>query len=332
MHITEQEKKDLDRKMIFHGYSEFQTDFFHTPAFKRLRETMLDYLPYQDEKLGKIDLMPKSGIIQAGKFVIEKHFGTVDTRVLYTNGDDLESQLFYFFGEKPKLEQYNEIIDYINSHVSLIPVTDIPLYLDLEDLKNGEVVTPLFYGSDSVEDDFFKNAPVCVNEIKISGSCDEISQCIYIHEMMHALIDSHKGNIQNMLCNEMPSIFMESVGAIDIDPSMELYHLNNFHRIISNKLYLLDRDLTIFTNTDFDNVLEEEIYLYSSLLASSLFQIYLKGSEKIKREIDRTLAKVFMGDEVLEDMLSHFEATPEKGCKIMQKQIKDYHQRYNRIQ
>lgn len=328
MYVTEQEKKDLDRQLLLFGYSEFQTDFFDSASYKRLRETMLDYLPSQDVKITQTDFIPKSRVLQAGKFVMEKHFGTFDTRVPYTNGDDLESQLASLFGKKPEVEQYDSIIDYINSHVSLIPVTDVPLYLDLHDSQNGCAVTTSFYRDDSVEDDFLKKVPVCISEIMINGNCNGISQCIYIHEMMHALIVSHKGSVQNLLCNEMPSIFMENVGAIDLDSSMELYHLDNFHRILSNKHIVLERDLLRYINKNFDTVLEDNTYLYSSLLVASLFHTYLRGSNKIRREIDQALGNVFMGNDVLENMLSHFEATPERGAKIMQKQIKDYHQRF----
>lgn len=329
MYVTEAEKKELDRKMLFFGYSEFQTDFFNSASFKRLRETMLDYLPYQDVKTNRLDFIPKSKVVQAGKSVIDNHFGDIDTRVFYTYGDDLESQIVSLYGKSPEPEQLDEIIDYINHHVSLIPVTDVPLSLKLDDSQKGGFCTSTtFYENDSATDDFLKKVPVCVNEIVISGDCDVASQCIYVHEMMHALVDRHKGSIRNLLSSEMPSIFMENVGALDFDPSMELYHSENFERILYDKYYVLDRDLLKYTNGSLASYMEECTYLYSSLLAASLFQIYVKGSKKIKKEIDEALGLVLTGDEVLEEILNYFEVTPEKGAKIRQKQIKDYHQRF----
>ena len=328
MQITDQEKLDLKTKMLVDGYSEHETDYFDSTSYKRLRTTMLDYLPKGDERRFEFGLLPKSEILQSGRFVIDKHFGKIDLRVPFANGDELESRIVAIFGHTPKPEQYDEIIDFINSQADLIRVTDIPVYLNTSLPRNGYVETTYFYGNKIMEEEYFKKLPVCVREIAIEGNCDEDAQCTYVHEMTHALVNRHKGNIRNLLNNEALSVFMEKVAARDIDQSGELLEMKNLRRILQNKQCMLDRELFEFREERFKDVLIDGTYIISALHATALFDTYSKGNNKTRNEIDREVGRVFTGEEVLEDMLEHYEASLEKGSKIMQRQIKKYHSKY----
>ena len=328
MQITEDEKRDLKTKMLVDGCLEYETDFFDTNAYKNLRTTMLDYLPTCNKKIFDFKLLPKSEILKAGRYVIDKHFGKIDLRVPFANGDELESKIVAIFGCNPKKEKYDNIINYINNQVELVRVTDIPVYLNTAAEKNGYVFTTYFYENKIMGEDYYKKLPACVREIAIEGNCDDDAKSIYVHEMTHALVNRHKGNVRNLLNNEALSIFMEKVAAQDIDQSGFLLDIKNLNRILHNKHCLLDRELFIFRDELFKDILKDETYLLSTIQATALFNTYSKGSNKTRNEIDKAVGNIFTGEEVLEDVLDHYEASLEKGSKIMQRQIKKYHSKY----
>ena len=187
--MSDREKKDLKTEILIRGYSEYETDYFNSDDYNKLRTTMLEYLPKMEAKYLNFKLLPKSLMLQSGKYIVDKHFGKIDLRVPYTNGDELKSQIVAIFGCNPKPEEYDSIIDYIKNQLELVKVTDIPVFLNTNEMKNGYTGTTWFYGNNIMEEDYYRKLPVCVKEISIEGNCDEESQCIYVHEMMHALSD-----------------------------------------------------------------------------------------------------------------------------------------------
>ena len=263
-----------------------------------------------------------------GKFVIDKHFGKLDLRVAYTDGDNMETQLIALFGKKPTVEQYDEIIDYINNTVDLVKVTDIPVYLDVENPTNGYSSSTRFYGYDTVEEEFYKKLPNTVREIAIDGDCDDNAKCIYVHEMAHALIDRYKGNIVNLLDDEAFPIFMEKVAARDLDDTDELLHLKNLYRILQVKHNIFDKEILEFREENPYGVLISKKYILSTLKATALFDTYAKGSHRLREEIDGFLGDVITGHGIIEDVFDYYGASPEKGSRIMQKQIKKYSKKY----
>ena len=175
-----------------------------------------------------------------------------------------------------------------------------------------------------MKEEFYKKLPNCVRQIVLKGDCDIDTQTIYVHEMSHALINRHKGNIINLLNNEAFSIFMEKVAALDLEPSGEFLDFKILKRILQIKRCLLEKELLECKKDDFEKLIREEAYILSALNATALFDTYLKGKAKLRKEIDNALGDVISGDEILENVFDYYEATPEKGAKIMQKQIKKY--------
>lgn len=322
--MEEKEKNALKRCMLLHGYSSCETDYFDSQDYRRLRYTMLDYLPHDENSLKKSKCIFKSEVMQAGRFVIDKHFGMLDLRVPYSKEDDLKSQVIALFGTNPDKQNYDKIIKYINDQANLVRVTDIPVYLDIDSSSNGYVSRNYFLEDEKIEDDFYKKLPIVTTEIGLLGDCNEDKKTTYVHEMVHALLDRNKGSVKNLLNLETLSIFMERVAAQDLDSSNKLLDRNILLRILYTKHNVLNRELLQFENNESGNVLRHNTYIISSLNATALFQTYLK-SNKIKKEIDEEIGKVITGDKLLEDMLNHFEAVPERGTKIMSKQIKTFH-------
>ncbi len=328
MKITDEEKLNIKICMLVNGYDTYETDYFNTDSYKKLRSTMLENLPFGDENRFRFDFYPKAEILKAGRFVIDKHFGKLDLRVPYANGDDMESQLIALFGKQPKPSQYDDIIEYINNQIELVRVTDIPVGLNLGNLKNGYVANTWFYGPKAVKEEFYEKVPVCVREIVLDGDCDEGTKEIYVHELGHALINRYKGNINNLLNAEAFSIFMEKVSASDLDSSGNALDFKNFLRIIQVKHCLLEKEIIEFREEGFESLLRKKTYILSSLYATALFDTYNKGSKKLKSEIDDSLGEVITGKAVLEDVFDYYDVTAENGSKIMQRQIKKYDKKF----
>lgn len=317
--------KRLNTIMNLYGYKTNVTDFFETNSYKKLREVMLDNLPFGDLRRFSFDFYPLSEVLSSGKYVIDKHFGNLDLRVKYAKGDEFETRLVAMFGTNPKPDKYDDIIDFINNQIDLINVTAIPVSLNTNsDITGGYTSTSYFYGIDQMNEDYYKKLPVCIKGISLEGACNENVKCTYVHEMAHALINRHKYNINNYLNTETFSIFMEKVAAEDIDSSGELLDMKSFYRIIQSKNNMLDMEIRKFNEMDYTDILEDQKYIISTLHATALFQTYLKGSNKIKKEINSSLGKVIMGIDTLEEVLDHYDATLDRGTNIMKRQIKRY--------
>lgn len=316
--------KSFNTMMNLYGYETNVTDFFGTSSYKKLREVMLDNLPFGDLRRFDFDFYPLNEVKSSGKYVIDKHFGNLDLRVKSAKGDEFETRLVAMFGPNPKPDKYDDIIDFINNQIDFVRVTDIPVLLNTANTSGGFTSTTYFYGIDQMNEEYYKKLPVCIKNITLEGACNENIKCIYVHEMAHALINRHKYNIKNYLNTEAFSIFMEKVAASDIDPSGDLLDMKSFYRIILNKHNMLDMEIRKFNEVNYYDILEDEKYIISTLYATALFDTYLKGSNKLKKEIDSSLGKVIMGEDILENVLEYYDASLDRGSNIMKRQIKRY--------
>lgn len=327
-YMTEDEKLILESDMIGGAYETYESNYFDTESYRKFKHTILDHLPNDIIKKSTFTLYPKSQMLQDGKYVIEKHFGDFDLKVPYTDDDDLYSSVAARFGKNPQPEQYDDIIKYINNQIKLIKITDIPVYLNRAVIRSGMAVFDWIYAYNDELAEFYKKAPMFLREIQLNGDCDDLTALFYVHEMSHALINRHKGNTKNLLNKEAFSIFMEKIAAIDLDPTGILLEEINLFRILNNKIAVIDKELNEFNEINFSQTIDDKTYLLSSLYATALFDLYLNGSDKLRNDIDIDLGDVISGRGVLEDVLDYYEATPEKGAKIMKKQIKKYHNKY----
>ena len=91
---------------------------------------------------------------------------------------------------------------------------------------------------------------------------------------------------------------------------------------------MLDKEILEFREENPLGILESKTYVLSTLKATALFNTYAKGSKKVQKEIDDSLGRVITGKDTLEDVLYRYEATPEKGSKVMQRQIKTLSKKY----
>lgn len=317
--------KKINCLMNLYGYEKNSTAYFDTNSYKKLREVMLNNLPYGDFRRFSFDFYPISEVLSSGKYVIDKHFGSLDLRVKYSKGDEFGTKLVAIFGPNPKPDKYDDIIDFINNQIDLIKVTDIPVSLNTSsNITTGYTSVTYFYEINQMNEKYFKKLPTCTRNISLEGMSNENLKTIYVHEMAHALINRHKNNVKNYLNAEAFSIFMEKVASRDIDPSGDLLDMKSFYRIVQCKHNMLDMEIRKFNETNYTDTLEYEKYIVSTLHATALFDTYSKGSNRLKKEIDSSLGRVITGESVLEDVLHHYEADLDRGANIMKRQIKKY--------
>ncbi|MBR3230028.1 MAG: hypothetical protein IKF91_04290 [Bacilli bacterium] len=330
MYLNEEDNKRLKKKILIGGFSSYETDYFNSNSYRSLRQTMLENLPHNNFELN-IPFCPKNEIIKAGRYIIDKHFGNLDLRVRFADGDDMESQLYAIFGPNPTPDKYEDIIRYLNNQIRLLRVTDIPVYLNCSHKANGYVSSTYFYEINDMEEEYFKKLPDCVREIGLEGPCNEDTKCTYVHEMAHALINRHKGSIQNLLNTEAFSIFMEKVAAGDLDSEGKLLDFKEIDRLLQIKQNILDNEVLEYNERNFLGALQDKQYIISTLHATALFNTYSKSNKKVKKEIDTSLGKVICGEETLESVLDRYEASLDRGTRIMNRQIKEYQKRLPRV-
>ncbi len=320
--LNENEEKIISTEMVVMGQSICETHFFETQEYRNLVNEMLMNFPKYDDYDLIYKNCTKAKLLEAGKYVIDKHTYGTDTRIRYVNMDELESELLCLFGESPKEEKFEEIIDYIDNNVNLIKVTEAPLELNLHTDINGRVETTYFYPIDNISSNFYAMLKPTVRKIVVEGCCDDYSKCTYVHEMYHALLKSHKGAIENHLDDEVVSIFMERVAASDLDESKELVRLRELTRLLNLKNSIIRREYCSFNSESEFEMITHDKYILSTAIATALFDTYNKGTKAIKKEIDDSINGIIREEHTLEDVLQQFDATPESGSSIMRRHIK----------
>ena len=137
-------------------------------------------------------------------------------------------------------------------------------------------------------------------------------------------MDNTQVTIENELNREALSIFMERVAACDLINEDDFIDVIILDKLISTKYNMMKREYFKYNETDVNNKHINEIYLISSLYATALFDTYVKASNKGKIEIDLNVGRVLTGEIHLEELFDIYEASLEKGAKIMKKQLKKY--------
>lgn len=311
------EERELKKILYIGDFKEYETDFFETREYKNLRNTILDYLPKKNIDFPNIKICNIKDVTRAGKMVLYKHCPNINTKVPYTLNDELLSKLFVQFGENPKSDKIDEIIEFIKENYNLTEVTDIPIYLNLSADSNGCTMYTSFYENLPLK--FYKKLPYVVYSICLTGKLNDLSKGTYVHELYHALSKRNKGYTKNILHDETLSIFMEMVTALDLDE--ELVDTVIANRLLWFKNNILDFEKEIYNGSDLSYIIDQE-YIISSLLASSLFNVYLNGNNNIKKEIDKDINYILTGHKTLEEILNKYEVNNQNGTKIMSKQIK----------
>lgn len=322
MELTEEELKMIIRA---EGCKKGTHAFFDTKEYNSLVHRVIDSVPTAFDERLQYSSCTIDAVVRAGKYVIEKHADSIDTKVPYSPGDYLRSFVISKFGQEPKKEDYEKIHQYIRNKSELREATDIPITLDMNSEIAGLTRSSYIYGLDCVDLDFYDNLPIVTSQILLGGDCDEYTKTVYVHELYHVLLNKHKGNVQNYLNEEVFSIFMEKVAALDLDSSQQLLDKVSIDRLVDIKKNIFNRLGCVFCDESYLDTIDYEKYILSILEATALFNTYKRGSNRIKKEIDTDINKVITGYSTVEDVLDKYEAEPENGSKLLKRQLNQYY-------
>ena len=323
--LSENELNILHKKMFFHGHKTYTSDFFATKEYKRLRYSTIDHLNTRWDNRLSFHFCSINDILKAGKYVVEKHANEINIRVPYTNNDYLTSMVIAKFGTNPKPKKYDKIIRFIKNHVEWIDATNIPVYLNTDNEPSGSCIFQSFYSFKDLDQTFLEKLPVYLSEIILLGPCQDNQKMTYIHELYHALLNRNKGSVYNKLHDEALSIFMEKVGAMDLDDTKHLLTLRTLYRLLDLKECIMKKTYLEYTQENGPSIIDFETYIISTLLATALFHTYKNGSNSTRKEIDSAINQVLLGNGIIEDVFQRFEATEEKGSVLVRKQLKKFH-------
>ena len=151
--------------------------------------------------------------------------------------------------------------------------------------------------------------------------CDkptEITKLAYTHEIAHTQLNYVRGLIKEYYNTEVISILLETIHALEADPSERLLYVHDSNRLrdLSYIIKELDKYHTK-TEEDVRNVLiEGSLYLQSTLEAYNLFLKYYYGSIELKKEILRSIQSLFNQETTLEDLLTSFDVSLESSIDV----------------
>ena len=314
------EMQEIKCQQEFYGFKQFETSFFNAREYKKFRNLMLDS-PVLDDVTGlHFKFCHFEDVLKTGKYALEKYipyFNLKIPHISYAHWFRLYKILTLKFGSKPQPQDYKEIIKYIKDNIELRYLLDIPVYYHNDDEYNGESLNVDFYKSEDVNSIFYKDFPVVASKIRLYGPSTELLKLMYIHELYHLLTNNHKGNIINLLHNEVLPIFMECVTALDIDPSKDLLTRQIIYRLSTLKIDIILKTDDDRHDQNHIDVLENETYIASTLLALALFNIYEKHRSGVKREIIENIKNILNGDICLEDVIKYYGISYENGIKVV---------------
>lgn len=149
-------------------------------------------------------------------------------------------------------------------------------------------------------------------QIQLGKQLSSISSAALAHEISHTQLEDIRGVIKNHENAELLPIFIEKLYAYQIDNTHNIFRQQEnwrikhlYEGISANKN---SKNLPITTKENsFGELCGSYGYIVSTFKAYKLFDIYLKSSVDIKREIIADINNIFNGEITLEEILSKYQ-------------------------
>lgn len=152
--------------------------------------------------------------------------------------------------------------------------------------------------------EFLKHNSIMFRRINLPRVDRKVCSCIYAHEITHIEMENAGGGIAKITNRETLPIFIELLFASKIDNKTidkMLKHRLIYLAGIVSKL-LKEKEI------NFENRIKLETYLISIIQGIELFNKYNEGNEKIKLEIINSINNIFLGENIVEDMLKKYDS------------------------
>ena len=189
-------------------------------------------------------------------------------------------------------------------------IFDIPIKPaeGMDSMQGQTTKGPLIMIGDTVT--MAKEMPIYMESIYLGDKYDKLSIGTYMHEITHALLDRHKGVVENYYNDEFLSIFMEKVSVDQIDTSSNnfLVKCSEVYRLANVKKLLGKVDMYKESSPNYKDSLK---YIQSSLYAGILFDKYSKATDVQKKAVLDQIKLVLNGKIKLNDFIKNQQLTIE---------------------
>lgn len=178
----------------------------------------------------------------------------------------------------------------------------------MDSMQGQTTKGPLIMIGDTVT--MAKETPIYMESIYLGDKYDKLSIGTYMHEITHALLDRHKGVVENYYNDEFLSIFMEKVSVDQIDTSSNnfLVKCSEVYRLANVKKLLGKVDMYKESSPNYKDSLK---YIQSSLYAGILFDKYSKATDVQKKAVLDQIKLVLNGKIKLNDFIKNQQLTIE---------------------
>ncbi len=315
---------DIKNDLAYYGYSKYDSDFFDSNDYNMLCN-------YFGEKLNinppifYFNFFDKKNLIKYGKYFLNKHLGEdFNKKVRYIDYGSINNKIKDKFGLNPKKHEYEKVVDYIKKKSKFVNVYNIPITFLAGNDWSGIAVT---YEFNRLFDDseLLKKIPIIESHIMLDPY-DDLTKITYIHELYHMLSYKNKGYTDNYLYEELLSIFEEKVSSMELgEKELDFENVESIYGLYDSLMYRTSSD-------DFYGIKEAQKYILGYTLSENLFHEYSNGNNKIKKEIDNYIKKIISGKIKLEDLIEHFNLTPEEGAKLTIDNYKRYVKKWDKVQ
>lgn len=154
--------------------------------------------------------------------------------------------------------------------------------------------------------DIGRFSPFIITNISLAKPFSMYSHVSYAHEIMHSQVDSVKGAVKNYHNLEVLSIFLEKLRALSLNTEV-------FREVEKRRLFFLGCSLRNFY-TEYDNL--DYVYYVSTLLAESLFDLYMNSCDEGRSIIMTYIDMIIAGELTLEEMLDNLGITLDNSLNV----------------
>ncbi len=250
-----------------------------------------------------LDRISEDQLLAKSQELMLSFFGDMDFNVNQLNQNNLIASLPADFAYIDYEEGSRMLLKIVEAKKKIMSIFDLPIVT----ASNFAIETLDYPRNDWT---FLQNAPICFYKIYSSSNFGELGICSLVHEYIHALTLRNKGSIENYYNMELLSIFMELVTAdslgLDVLRDMELKKIN----LLNTDIRRLEGTVVNDQLVIHDRKLEQraKIYIIGTMLAESLFDLYLTGDQE---EMLDDVKMVLQGQDTLETLLGDYQVSFE---------------------
>lgn len=318
--LTKKEQERMIKgKLKIYGYSYGAEPMKIDRSFHevmRILDAVPDVMGMSSFLAGQMD--EKTAIASSREF-FDSYLNVHDVRTIAS--DDYANLVEPYLCEGVKPNELLELCDILESSSEMVNPFDLPVsYFSGTSAMNGITKKPMYIINN---DKYLRKQNVYFSEIALGVPISMMTPYTYNHEITHTQVESVKGSVRDYHNREVLPILIELISAYEMDLSKQQLSLMIKIRLrdILQKMALLH-----VGNGNLNNMLDNTIYVKSTLQALHLFDIYVGSSIAERREMIDGVQAIFDGKLVLETFMMKYgvEFKRSSDASMVKKHIRKY--------